>query len=143
MVLTTSASFAQEPARWSTNAKLLSATGCDDVRGAIDSFPALSTYRPKIGGGQEDSALSFSFCRGATIVQTTSSSSQLHGKGKYKGATITGNVTYREGKGSYDFEITPASVTESTQSVKIKGTITNFVGRSGCTIEISGTYKKL
>lgn len=137
-----SASFAQEPPRWGTDAKLLSNTGCNDV-GAIDNFPALSTYRPKIGGGEENSALSFTFGRGATIIQTTSSSSQLHGKGKYKGVTITGNVTYREGQGSYEFEIEPASVTANTKNVKIKGTITNFVGRSGCTVEISGTYKKL
>lgn len=141
-MLGTSASFAQEPARWATDAKLLSSDGCQGV-GAIDNFPATSTYRPKIDSGEQNSALSFTFNRGATIIQTTSSSSQLHGKGKYNGMTITGNVTFRNGKGSYNLDITPAAVLPDTKNVKIKGTISNFNGVSGCTIEFAGTYKKL
>ncbi len=142
-VATASSGFAQSQAdRWGANAELLSSQGCQGV-GAIDNFPALSTYRPKINNGEQNSALSFSFGRGSTIIQTTSSSSQLHGKGKYKGVSITGSVTFRDTKGAYNFDITPASVVSNTKTVKITGTISNFVGVKGCTVEISGTYKKL
>jgi hypothetical protein len=128
LLLSASAASAQtsEAARWTGEVKLLNASaGCDGFD-VIDNFPALGTFRPKINQGEANSALSLDFGRGSAIFQTTSSSSQMHGKGKYEGVVITGSVTYRSRKGSYDFDISPASIVAKTKKVSIKGTITEF-----------------
>lgn len=135
-----SGAMAQE-ARWDGQLKLVSKTApCAKVP-SIDDFaggsPAVR-FRPKIRGGEENSALSFTFGHAASIIQTTSSTSQLNGQGSYKGSVISGRVEFYNSNGKYNFVVSPSSITSSTGKITIKGTIADF-WEKGCTIGISAT----
>lgn len=130
---------------WIGTIKLVSSSrGCagKDVITAFKDKPPLGSFRPKINSGEDKSALSFFFDRAGGIFQTTSSSSQMNGRGNYTGVFIRAKVDYDTMKGAYDFTLNPSSVLSSTPTVVLKGTVSNFWGTPGCTIEIQSTMKK-
>jgi hypothetical protein len=43
--------------------------------------------------------------------------------------------------GTYNFKITPAVITASTNVITIDGTITNFIGVTGCTMKFKAAYR--
>lgn len=71
----------------------------------------------------------------------------MNGAGTGKGYLIRGNVTtipnptQQPYDFTFDFKITPATITQTTQTININGTITNWRNVTGCTVTFRAAYR--
>jgi hypothetical protein len=102
----------------------------------------VSIFRPKIAVTDSPSYLSFVLLRAALTQQNTSESTvhQMNGSGNYTGFGIGSRAGFGQYTGTYNLAITPATITASTPSVMIDGTITNFFNTTGCNVTFEGAY---
>lgn len=101
-----------------------------------------ATYLPhSLGSNGADTRLSFI---GSRHAQRYLKANAAYGNGTWRGTTITGLsaglLTYNSTMSSAS--VSPASPTSSTQTVVLKGTLTNFFGTTGCTVSFSGSLGK-
>jgi hypothetical protein len=103
---------------------------------------ATSVFRPRLVGDEPPSALTMLFGRSAYAFVRQSGPDQMDGSGAYAGPAISGRATVVPGgvSGNYNFKISPNTITETTQFITMKGSVTNFTGRAGCTMAFSGAY---
>jgi hypothetical protein len=113
---------------------------CSGVSGAALGDTHVSVFRPKITGGP--TFLSFVFLRGAVTQENTSETTvhQMNGSGNYSGFLVGSHAAFSQYTGTYKITLFPATITASTPSVTIDGTINNFLNTPGCHVTFVGTY---
>jgi hypothetical protein len=102
-----------------------------------------SVYRPKLRGAHPNSSLSVIGVRGAMAHVTTDANSNLHGSGTWQGNGVNKYAMVVEpggATGTYRMTVDPQVVTTRTDTVAIKGMITNFFDLDGCTIRFKAVY---
>lgn len=135
---------AAPPVVWQGGATLtsLSSTGCTG-HGLVPGDMAASVYRPHTSGGGFTS-LTFVFSRAAVILNAPTQggpASLFRGSGTYKSGGLRSRAIGFSGvTGSFNFTITPATISTATKFVTIEGTVGNFLGHTGCTVGIRGSY---
>jgi hypothetical protein len=118
---------------------------CTNVGFAIGDT-ALSVFRPRLNPEEPSSAISMSFGRSAMAFfrQTagSTSSDQMHGNSAYSSPWFSGRATSTQGgnTGNITLTLSPSSVLATTNVVTIVGSITNFAGKPGCTVQFKGSY---
>jgi hypothetical protein len=144
--LTISATSAA-PQAWEGYATVTASTSqCSGAGGGAGGTAPGDTYvsifRPKIAVTDSASYLSFVLLRAALTQQNTSESTvhQMNGSGNYTGFGIGSRAGFGQYTGTYNLAITPATITASTSSVMIDGTITNFFNTTGCNVTFEGAY---
>jgi hypothetical protein len=128
---------------WQGSVTLLSKTvACGVVPDFDLGTLAYSIYRPQLDVAEPSSALTILLTRGTLIFTRASGDTQMHGAGNYSGIWVSARVTTNANvTGTYNFVVNPTGIiTESTSFVRITGTITNWAGRTDCTVTFRGAY---
>lgn len=74
-------------------------------------------------------------------IEATTTTTQMQGSAPYAGsAFIPENGLTRTWIGTYDFTVSPSTVTATTDFVEITGTIAKFGNAAGCTLTIDAVY---
>jgi len=66
----------------------------------------------------------------------------MNGAGNYTGFLVGSHALFTEYTGTYNLALTPATITASTPSLSIDGTITNFLDVTSCNVTFEGAYVK-
>lgn len=102
-------------------------------------------YRPKLSGDTLPGALNIIRARFAGAMIDLSTRGQFRGSGNYDYAqtsTRGGFFTVPSAGRYLNFVVKPATITASTEVVTLAGEITNFLGDTGCTVGVKGTFGK-
>src|SRR5689334_7050977 len=103
-------------------------SACSGVGGLGKGDTHDSIYRPSLSGG-DISFLSILSDRAGIALQNTSEGSapQMHGTGNYTGYGVNSRAkAFTYTAGTFNFVVSPATVTTSTNAVRINGTIDNI-----------------
>jgi hypothetical protein len=128
---------------WDGFATVFAATPqCSGVSGAAVGDTHVSVFHPLIGSTATPTHLSFVFLRGAVTQENTSETTvhQMNGSGNYSGFMVGSQAGFSQYTGTYKITLFPATITASTPSVTIDGTINNFLNTPGCHVTFVGTY---
>jgi len=101
-----------------------------------------SVYRPRLDPAEPNSTLSMLRVRLAVAFVNQSGNDQMMGQGNYTGPVIRGRARAVPGgaAGAYNFKVKPAVIDETVKFITIEGSVSNFAGFDGCTVNFLGTY---
>jgi hypothetical protein len=114
-----------------------------------------SSYRAKTGVAGEPSNPGIMFLNNMSAYMffrannATSNANTMAGTGAYTGMLFRGNVTSIPNPSQQSYTgtsnltiVTPASITSSTDSIVINGSLTNWRNVTGCTVTFKAGYRK-
>lgn len=115
---------------------------CGTGPGVLPGVARVSIFRTKTSNSGLNTFLSFVSLRSAVTFENMSESTVPHmnGSGNYQAFEINGGALFATYAGTYSLMVNPATITASTQTVTITGTINNLSNILGCNLSFQGVY---